>query len=379
MKFTGSENIISRSPGIEPILRVFILIVLLGLLYPFVGNIELVSAVDDADSNTLPVISDLNLSPTSIDAGSTATLSWSVINARQVSIDQSIGGVPSTGHVQISPIFTTTYKLTAINEAGIRSRYITLFVTQISTGDIVNCDPVTGRNAEVDFRWEQLCLSKQYQVQIAKDPAFTLLVYDSVTMEPANVTSPAFWYAPGRLEAGHTYYWRVRTRQAATGQYILSPWSEVKQFSVRPGYPVRTDYYGVTALNPVNGCLGCPVKPVSFSWSGYQGITKYRFILARDHQLQNIIVEALVPTTSYALNDALEYDTSYFWQVMAIEPVPSDPSSVFTFHTTSMPKPVAQPVSHSDDTPGWAWAAMIIGGILIVFVVFLVIRAGQRL
>ena len=377
VKFAGSGNTMSKSFGTGALSWVLMLI-LLPFLYLFAGNMGLVSAADETDSDILPIISDFSLSPGTIDAGSTATLSWSVINASQVSIDQYIGGVPLTGKVQVSPAFTTTYKLTAVNEAGVRSRYVTLSVTQTRTGDRVNCDPVTGRNAEVDFQWEQLCLSKQYQVQIGKDPAFTLLVYDSFTMEPADVTSPAFLYAPGMLEAGHTYYWRVRTRQAATGQYILSPWSEVKQFSIEPGYPVRTGYYGISALNPANGCQGCAVASVSFSWSGYPNTTKYRFILAKDHQLQDIVVEALVSTTSYVLNAALEYDTNYFWQVMAVEPVPSDPSSVFGFHTESVPKPVEQPVSHSNDIPRWAWATMIIGGILIVFVVFLMVRAGDR-
>ena len=33
----------------------------------------------------------------------------------------------------------------------------------------IGCDPVSGRNQEVDFRWEQLSLADQYEIQIAKN------------------------------------------------------------------------------------------------------------------------------------------------------------------------------------------------------------------
>lgn len=108
-------------------------------------------------------------------------------------------------------------------------------------------DPVSGRNQQVDFGWEQYCYSSEYQLQIAKDPEFTLIVLDTGAFAPATAMLPrAYFPAGGRaaspssltgwaqLEAGHTYYWRVRVRQAASGQYIRSPWSEVKSFTIEP-------------------------------------------------------------------------------------------------------------------------------------------------
>jgi len=348
-------------------------------------------------SNGLPMISDFRVSPSIIDAGSSATLLWDVDNVLSVTVDHGIGKVSSKGEARVSPPYTTTYRITTSNEAGIRERYITLSVNpaMVETGDIIGVDPVTGRNAEIDLTWEQLCLATGYEIQIAKDRNFTQRVNPAVNnsgaiaavigsipmnMDAFNMNSPAAWIAPGVLEAGHTYYWRARTARSATGQYAISPWSDAKPFTVQPGFPVRTDYYGIQAFNPANGCLGCPTKPVSFSWSGYPATTKYRFILARDSQLQNIIVEAFTTTTSYALNEALEYDTSYFWQVMAVEPIPSDPSSLFTFHTESAPKQLTQqvPVASTGETPAWAWVVIIASGILLVVVVFLVARAGGK-
>ncbi len=296
------------------------------------------------NSAVLPEISGFSVSPSSIDSGSIATLAWDVKNALSINIDHGIGSVGASGQMTVNPPYSTTYKLTVSNEAGTRTRYITLYVemSPANTGSGINVDPVTGRNSEVDLSWEDYCQSEQYQVQIARDPYFTLKVYDSGSMETGDSLYPSLLYPPGNLEAGHTYYWRVRVTQAATGQRVLSQWSEARAFTVKPGFATRADSASVYAFTPVNGCSACAVKPVSFSWSGYQDTTKYRFLLAKDSQLQNVVVDAVSSTTSYALSEALEYDTSYYWQVMAIAPVPSDPSSVFTFHTEMAAKPATQ-------------------------------------
>jgi len=333
------------------------------------------------DSGTLPEISDYSLTPAGIDRSSSAIISWDVKNAASVNIDHGIGEVPLTGQAAVSPLYSTTYKITAANSVGTRTRSITLnvVVPQEASGNMIDVDPVTGRNASVDMRWEDYCYSSAYQVQIARDPLFTLKVYDSGIMQTADSTAPAFSYPPGFLEAGHTYYWRVRTTQAATGQRIASPWSEAMTFTVRPGYAVSATSYGVQALSPASGATGCPVSPLAFSWSGYQGTTKYRFILAKDAQLQNIVVEDFTSTTSYALPVKLSYDTSYFWQATAVEPVPGDAGSVFTFSTESSPaanSPAGTPV---ESVPGWAIAAIAVGVLLTVAVTIAAFRAGKKI
>ncbi len=65
-----------------------------------------------------PVINSFSVSPPSISAGESATLSWTVTGATTVSIDQGIGSVPAAGTMSASPTKSTTYTLTAINPAG---------------------------------------------------------------------------------------------------------------------------------------------------------------------------------------------------------------------------------------------------------------------
>ena len=51
--------------------------------------------------------------PRTIERGQSATLRWSVANATDISIDQSLGAVQANGNRQVFPANTTTYTLTA--------------------------------------------------------------------------------------------------------------------------------------------------------------------------------------------------------------------------------------------------------------------------
>jgi hypothetical protein len=261
----------------------------------------------------------------------------------------------------------------------------------------IGCDPVSGRAQEVNMCWEQLCVANRYDIEIAKSADFTIKIIDWVTegcgtfLEPADVTQPcAYFPAGGRaadyegsaialygnLECGHTYYWRVKVRECATGQWIRSPWSEVRSFTVKAGLPVVSTYLGLTLLAPNNGCLGCPVKPVSFSWSPFKETTKYEFILAKDAALTQVLREVAVPTPAYEYYDTLEYSTNYFWQVKALEPAPSDPSATFSFQTEAAPAEEAGPTP-TPPTPLWVWVVIAIGAILVIVTLVLIFKTRR--
>jgi len=339
---------------------------------------------ETAGARVQPVINSFTASPKTISPSQSGTLSWNVSGADIVTIYPMASRVNSSGTEQISPTTTTAYTLIATNSAG--SSTSTIIVTVTSAGEnLIGCDPVSGRNQGIDFTWEQLCLSSEYQVQIAKDPGFTLIVFDSGAYAPASSTSPALPYPAGgaitplsRLEAGHTYYWRVRVRKAATGQLIFSPWSEVKAFTIKAGLPAATQYFGAQSLSPNNGCTGYPVKPASFSWSPLKGTTKYKFVLAKDAALTDIIAEAEVATTAYKYEGMLDHNASYFWRVMAIEPVSSDWSATFNFTTTTAPLSPTTPESELPPvTPLWAWVVIGIGAVLVIMSIILIFKARQ--
>jgi len=264
----------------------------------------------------------------------------------------------------------------------------------------IGCDSVSGRNQEVNLCWEQLCLASGYDIEIAKDYVFTIKIIDWIAesvcggLVPADVTAPcvffpaggataggsalAFW---GNLECGHVYYWRVKARLSINTQDIRSPWSEVRSFIVKAGLPTSSSYPGLLLLAPNNGCVGCTIQPVSFSWSLFKETTKYRFALARDAEMTRIVKEAEVNTTGYEYTGTLDYDTNYFWRVMAMEPAPSDWSATFSFQTAAAPasepgalsKTKLRDLSNSPIADVYLWLYVIIAISIALLIAWLVV------
>lgn len=76
-----------------------------------------------------PPTATLSVTPTSISAGESATLSWTTTDATDISIDNGIGAVPASGAISVSPTATTTYTLTAQGVGGSVTKHVTLSVT----------------------------------------------------------------------------------------------------------------------------------------------------------------------------------------------------------------------------------------------------------
>jgi len=268
---------------------------------------------------------------------------------------------------------------------------------------LIGCDPVSGRAQEVNLCWEQLCVADAYDIEIAKSADFTIKIIDWVAesdcggLKPADVTKPCVYFpaggavtgptpavgtigsaiaAWGNLECGHTYYWRVKVRECATTQVIRSPWSEARSFTIKAGLPVTTPYYGVQLLSPNNGGLGIPVKPVSFSWSPFKETTKYKFVLAKDAAMTQVVKEADLATTAFEYDGTLEYSSNYFWRVMSVEPAPSDWSATFSFLTEAAP-PVAPGPTPAPPTPMWVWVVIALGAILVIVTLVLIFKTRR--
>ena len=261
---------------------------------------------------------------------------------------------------------------------------------------LVGADPVTGRNQQIDLSWEQLCLSTVYELQVAKDAAFMLRINPAIsnssniaavtgsiraTMDEVNMTRPGMWLSPAALpEAGAPYFWRVRSYKSVTGQIAISPWSEARSFSVKPGFIVNTPYYGVQLLAPDNGCMGCRVRPASFSWSPWKEATRYEFVLSKDSEFKQVLKQANTSSTGYEYDGTLDYDTNYFWRVRAVEvngqAIPSDWSATFSFRTESTPDLPAPPPGEPG-TPLWVWGVIGLGALLVIVTLILILRTRR--
>ena len=176
----------------------------------------------------------------------------------------------------------------------------------------------------VSFSWSRFRASTSYKFQLAKNAAMTDIIAEDM------VDATAYEYS-GTLDYSTNYFWRVKATAPTE-----SDWSATFSFQT---VVVTTPYYGPQLLSPSNGSTGIPVSSVSFSWSPYEDATHYRFVLARDAALTNVVVEADVTTTAYEFTGTLDYSANYFWRVKTTAPTGSGWSATFSFQTESAPTP----------------------------------------
>ena len=75
----------------------------------------------------------ISADPSTIEKGQSSTLTWSSTNATNVSIDQGIGDVSTTGSRSVSPSSSTTYTIAAKGEGGTVSATTRITVTTSSS------------------------------------------------------------------------------------------------------------------------------------------------------------------------------------------------------------------------------------------------------
>lgn len=79
--------------------------------------------------NEKPAIVSFTAEPSTIERGQSSTLSWSISNATDMSIDHGVGAVQSRAQRQVFPSATTTYTLTANGPGGSDTQTVTVEVS----------------------------------------------------------------------------------------------------------------------------------------------------------------------------------------------------------------------------------------------------------
>ena len=264
------------------------------------------------------------------------------------------------------------------NEQGCLWVYTDAFVLETpwpntpALDDSRPCDECTCRAEDFCFRWRMLPSTEKYELWIALDEDFTAIIHEEVDITPDALRSPAWCPSSSSVQfiCGETYFWKVRSCESTEGERIRSRWSPTMKFTVKEcSTEEGAVYLAPILLVPDIGSKNVRRSP-TFSWEGFPPTTEYEFILASDDALSQVVVSEKVPATTYQYKGSLDWDTTYYWQVKAIEPTLSEPAlGVFTV----MPAP--EPTAATPPTPSWIWAIIgILAFLDVVVITFCLIK-----
>jgi len=253
--------------------------------------------------------------------------------------------------------------------------------TSPAIGELISCDPCGCRAETFFFRWRELPLTERYDLWIALDEEFAYVIIKAENITPVDICNPAWSLASDsfRLGCGQTYYWKVRGCAICGGARVHSRWSPPVRFIVKTASAAGGMHVAPVLVAPEIGSEGVSRSP-GFSWRGFPHATKYEFILARDADLTQVVAKEEVPASAYIYHGKLDWGATYFWQVRAIEPVPSEPSDVGVF--TVIPEqpaaaaPPAIPPVTTTSTPLWIW--LIIGILTLLVAIVIVLCLVKR-
>ncbi|MCA9782470.1 MAG: right-handed parallel beta-helix repeat-containing protein [Candidatus Cloacimonetes bacterium] len=152
-----------------------------------------------------------------------------------------------------------------------------------------------------------------YSVQVCTDPTFV-----GSLVEHSVVGVNRLSLAPGELSDNTRWYWRVR---ASDDQQESAGWSEVQNFvtNARPDPPAP---FAITS--PRAGEASWRLDGVDLAWSAssdpdFGSSLSYRWVLARDEGLKQVVAEGTGTETSVAIRKPIENGTPYWLGVSAID------------------------------------------------------------
>lgn len=240
--------------------------------------------------------------------------------------------------------------------------------TSPAIGELMPCDSCDCQAKIFYFRWRELPSTEKYELWISLDEEFTAIVRQEESITPVDLGNPT--WRPGasliRFTCGNIYYWKVRSCATTEGEDIHSRWSPPMYFTVKICSSIEEMHTAPILKAPQSGS-GDAARSPCFSWVGFPNTTKYEFILAKDADLAQVVTKEEVASSAYMYSGKLDWGTRYFWQVKAIEPIPSEPSVISIF--TVMPQPTTSTMPVASATPFWVW--LIIGILAVLSIVII--------
>ncbi len=159
----------------------------------------------------------------------------------------------------------------------------------------------------VILKWESPSAATEYEWQLDYDTDFSSVPagFEGDT----GASSVRF----SELEADTTYYWRVRVTKP-----VSSRWSAKWSFTMELGHTVIAP----ELLSPKAGAEGVSIRPL-FQWSAIAGAKSYELMVSRDVSFDSQVIKRTgnnaLPATAWQSDTGLEYSTTYYWKVRAVD------------------------------------------------------------
>ncbi len=224
----------------------------------------------------------------------------------------------------------------------------------------------TARNISLD--WDTLEGADEYLWQIDYDTDFS-----SVPVGFEGNTGASTAQMPA-LNPGTACYWRVRATEP-----VLSPWSDKWSFTTSIG----SQALAPLLESPEAGAIGVALKPI-FQWSAIAGADSYELVVSTKVELDN---PTILKNASYALastawqcNVSLDYNTTYYWKVRAVNgDTHSAWSAVGAFSTGPAPLEAESPLEPPPppQTSAFDWTELIMPMGSIMFLVFMLVMMAM--
>jgi len=272
-----------------------------------------------------------------------------------------------------------------------------------SEGTLIPINTTTNLPYNITFTWTRPSLATQYDLWIGLDPFFGQMVVSRQlaanyqTTQSYTLTANALTTEDSNnygylstLIPGTTYYWTVRAHEPVTSNFSAFPGVS---FTIEAG---SASVPGISS--PVNGGT-ITAGNGAFSWTPVTGATMYVFELSDSPDFTNIIYTYNAANAGVMLPGSVTLTPGkvYFWRVKALSPVEGPYSAIANFTvaveqattTASAVTTTVAPVTTTVTTltipgtttnevnPGYIWAIIIIGAVLVIAVIVLIVRTRR--
>lgn len=310
----------------------------------------------------LPSTISLTVSPTTIQRGQSAVLSWSSSNTDSRTIDQGIGSVGVSGSQSVSPTVTTTYTASVTGSGGSKEVSVTLTVTEPPppppppppSPKLVVADPpkdfgevIVGARMSYNARlWNEnegsLLVVSALEIAGRDAGDFAVSPSTAFSLIGKNYKDVAVIFLPG--SAGRKEAELIIRHNGAESPLVISI----------TGQGLLPPLAAPSLALPSNSAQNQPVQLV-LSWSAVLEASLYRLQVATDSAFSRIVFDRSDINTSFMQIGPLSNNTLYYWRAQsAADERFSQWSALGRFTTTALanPKPIGRLVFDLDPALG---------------------------